>query len=165
MRIITIVISAGVLALAAASLSAEETIRPRGKAAYEAELQALNEKYGPQAKVSELREQTQGSISAAEPPAKTTSSKELAGNGLRVTLLPVGEKQFLLSEQVFDGSALELHLAKLQAKRELNSVILLSNADRRIEIPHLLELSRLSRELNFPALYQDGNEIKAIAGR
>lgn len=166
MRNTIILVSATVLALSAAVAFAEETIRPRGQAAYEAELQALTEKYGPQATVSQLRKETQGSTGTIQP---TITKPELATEkpvgGVRVTLLPVGENQFLLSEQVFDGTALELHLAQLQTKQNLDRVILLSNNERKIEIPHLLELARLGRKLNIPALYQDGDEIKAIAGR
>lgn len=148
--------------------AAEEMIRPRGQAAYEAELKALNAKYGPQAKVSELREQTEEeppptASSAAVPAARTVAPS--AAPALRVTLLPVGENQFMLADQVYDGAALGLQLAQMQAKQPLDSVILLSDEERQIGIPHLIELARLGRELNFPALYQDGEAIKAIAGR
>ncbi len=166
MRNTIILISATVLALSATVAFAEETIRPRGQAAYEAELQALTEKYGPQAKLSQLREETQGSPGTQQPITETPkSATEKSVGGVRVTLLPVGENQFLLSDQVFDGPALELHLAQLQTKQNLDRVILLSNNERKIEIPHLLELARLGRKLNIPALYQDGDKIKAMAGR
>ncbi len=150
-------------------VAAEEMIRPRGQAAYEAELKALNAKYGPQAKVSELREKAKGDppvASASAPPAaRSVAPGEAAAPALRVTLLPVGENQFMLADQVYDGAALGLQLAQMQAKQPLDSVILLSNEERQIGIPHLIELARLGRELNFPALYQDGEAIKAIAGR
>lgn len=151
--------------------AAEEIIRPRGQAAYEAELKALNAKYGPQGKVSELREKTEGdpplpaASSPSAAPAAALKAGEPAAKALRVTLLPVGENQFMLAEQVYDGAALGLQLAQMQAKQPLDSVILLSDEDRQIGIPHLIELARLGRELNFPALYQDGEAIKAIAGR
>ena len=153
-----------------AQLQAEEMIRPRGQAAYEAELKALNAKYGPQAKVSQLREQAQGTGEATDAVAAATEQAavnptDAAAPALRITLLPVGERQFMLAEEVYDGAALELHLAQMRARQPLDSVILLSDSERKIEIPHLLELARLGRELNIPALYQDGDSIKAIAGR
>jgi len=167
LRSTQILIGIGLLAMGS-GLLAEEMIRPRGQAAYEAELKALNAKYGPQAKVSQLREDTQGdevAISASESDPDPAPAPAQEVTAIRVTLLPVGERQFMLAEQVYDGAALELQLAQMQLRQPLDSVILLSSEERKIGIPHLLELARLGRELNVPALYQDGDALKAIAGR
>lgn len=99
------------------------------------------------------------------PPAEPIrSADELDGApALRIALLPVGQKQFLLREQVYDAESLEIYLRKLE--QPIDSVVLLDEADHPIELGHLVALGQLSRTLRVPTLYQQGNNLRALSVR
>ena len=79
---------------------------------------------------------------------------------LRVALLPVGQHQFQLREQIYDVDSLEIYLRQLQ--QPIDSVVLLSEDGRRIELGHLVALGRLGRLLRVPTLYQQGTQLRAL---
>lgn len=100
----------------------------------------------------------------SDPDANRRNAEELVdAPALRVTLLPVGQRQFLLREQIYDAESLEIYLRQLN--QSIDSVILLSEPDHPIEIGHLVALGRLGRALRVPTMYQQGGNLRALSVR
>ncbi len=98
------------------------------------------------------------------PPSGANRGDEMVGvPALRIALLPVGQKQFLLREQIYDAESLEIYLRKLD--QPIDSVVLLAEADHIIELGHLVALGQLSRTLRVPTLYQQGGNLRALSVR
>lgn len=153
---------------AIAQSDSDTMLAPRGRDAYEQHLAELNAKYGAE-KESTLKDAV---LKANDAPSKSQPSpgaNRLAmpadiapGQKVRIELLPHGERDFLFQEQVYDASSLTQALGNVQRGYVIDQIVLLTEAERPIQIDHLLEVGRLGRELGVPASYQQGNELKLI---
>lgn len=147
-------------------------LTPRGREAYERHLAELNAKYGAD------KDQDQGALKEAvlsvnsapargevSPSRVAVPAEATPGQRLRIEILPHADRQFLLQDQVYDGSSLFEALAQLQSGYVIDQVVLLSDGDHAILIDHLLELARLGRNLQVTTAYQQGGELKLISAQ
>jgi len=184
--------------------SAETVMTPRDRAAFEAELQALNEKYGPKAGAMELAASSTGEADAvpsdnaaltSEPTAAavanvvqtpaldgeqaaqsallsaranqqlTGASNTAAVSKLRIELSPKNAREFIFDGQSYTQRDLMPILQALQQKHALDYVVLLQAGVAPVQLTHIVELAKISRALRTPALYQDGDQLRAVDAR
>lgn len=186
--------------------SAETVMTPRDKAAFEAELQALNEKYGPKAGAMEqgassmekadvkpngssiatpealaepalvpiakpmpMQEGEQAAesalLSAQANHQLTGSSNTGAVSKLRIELSPKNAREFVFDGQSYTQTDLMPILLALKQKHALDYVVLLQAGIEPVQLTHIVELAKISRELRTPAVYQDGNQLRAVDAR
>ncbi len=171
--------------------NAETIISPRSKADHEAEIRALNEKYAPKAD-AQLEAQVQAAggvlpsntqtptgdgaaqraeIETARRQAESAAMAALggkqtpaAGTKVRAELAAVGLNKFMFSGKIYSREELLPVLVELGKLYKLDHLVLLSSGEP-IQLSHLVELSKLSDGLKLPALYQYGNELRAISTR
>lgn len=147
-------------------------LTPRGRAEYEKHLAELNAKYGADKTQTELKEAV---LAANAAPTKAQTGAGVArvalpadlvpGQKLKVELLPHGDNQFLFQDEVFDALGLEDALANVKRTYVIDQIILRTDADRTIQIDHLLELARIGRDLEVTTAYQQGDELKLISAQ
>lgn len=161
-----------VLALLSPLCSATETIlSPRTKAEHEADLKALQEKYGPArddaAALTVDSRPVPASISTPAPESSRGSSAPppAAAQRMRVTLYPDGDRGFLYNEERYDTTALTQLLADLGRRERLDSLLLLEREDRVVGLTHVVELAKLGKALKLPTMYQQGSEFKSISAQ
>ncbi|GMU44829.1 MAG: hypothetical protein IT479_16285 [Xanthomonadales bacterium] len=150
----------------------ETMLAPRGRAAYEKHLAELNAKYGAGEDQQALKAAVL-SANAAPPPREAGAAVNRVvvpvnvapGQRLKVELLPHGDRQFLFQDEVYDALSLQDALVGLKRGYVIDQIILLSNAERPIQIDHLLELARIGRDLEVTTAYQQGGELKLISAK
>jgi hypothetical protein len=96
-------------------------------------------------------------------PTRRQADDQAGVPALRIALLPVGERQFMLREQIYDAESLEIYL--LQLKQPIDSIVLLSEPGQRIELGHLVALGELGRAMRVPTLYEQGGNLRALSVR
>jgi len=172
--------------------NAETIISPRSKADHEAEVRALNEKYAPKAD-AQLEAQVQASggvlpsatrtptgdgeaqraaIESARRQAESAAMAALggkqapaAGTKVRAELIATGLDKFMFDGKVYSREDLMPVLVELGKLYKLDHLVLLDSGGEPIQLNHLVELSKLSDGLKLPALYQYGNELRAVSTR
>ena len=171
---------------------AETIMSPRSKAEHEAEIRALNEKYAPkpdaqlEAQVqasggvlpSETRTPTgdgeaqRAAVETARRQAESAAMAALggkfaptAGSKVRAELIATGLDKFMFSDKIYRREDLLPVLIELGKLYKLDHIVLLDSGGEQIQLNHLVELSKLSDGLKLPALYQYGNELRAISTR
>ena len=87
-----------------------------------------------------------------------------AGTKVRAELVAVGLDKFMFDEKVYSREELLPVLVELGKLYKLDHLVLLASGEP-IQLNHLVELSKLSDGLKLPALYQYGNELRAINTR
>lgn len=171
----------------ATQVRAETVISPRTKAEHEAEMRELAKKYAPTMD-PELEQQLKASGGVL--PSKTGVSgtpevdplaqidarrqaesaamaaiggnqKPAPGTKVRADLLAFGADQFVFAEKPYSREALLPVLVELGKLYNLDHIVLLTDADP-IQLSHLVELSKLSESLKVPALYQLGDQLRAV---
>lgn len=172
-------------------LHAETIMSPRSKAEHEAEIRALNEKYAPKADAQlEAQVQASGGVlpSATRTPtgegeaqrAMVESARRqaeslamaavggkqtpTAGTKVRAELAAVGLDKFMFGGKIYSREDLMPILVELGKLYKLDHLVLLAT-DEPIQLSHLVALSKLSDGLKLPALYQYGNELRAVSTR
>jgi len=187
-------------------VSAETVMTPRDRAAFEAELQALNEKYGPKAGAMELAASSMDEADAdARPSAEAASTSEpmatpvanavqtpalegeqaaqsallsaranqqltgasttAAVSKLRIELSPNNAREFMFDGQSYTRRDLMPILQALKQKYAIDYVVLLQAGAEPVQLTHIVELAKISRELLTPAVYQDGKQLRAVDAR
>jgi len=187
-------------------VSAETVMTPRDRAAFEAELQALNEKYGPKAGAMELAASSMDEADAdARPSADAASTSEpmaapvanavqtpalegeqaaqsallsaranqqltgasttAAVSKLRIELSPKNARDFMFDGQSYTRRDLMPILQALKQKYAIDYVVLLQAGAEPVQLTHIVELAKISRELLTPAVYQDGKQLRAVDAR
>jgi|GEM_PF-1692393 len=185
-------------------VSAETVMTPRDRAAFEAELQALNEKYGPKAGAMELAASSMDeadarpsaeAASTSEPMAApmanavqtpalegeqaaqsallsaranqqlTGASTTAAVSKLRIELSPKNARDFMFDGQSYTRRDLMPILQALKQKYAIDYVVLLQAGAEPVQLTHIVELAKISRELLTPAVYQDGKQLRAVDAR
>lgn len=171
MKTIRILIAA---ALLSAQVQATETIlSPRSKAEHEADLKALQEKYGParddaRALTVDSRPSPVPPTSVPAPSRSTPTSvapPPVAAQRVRITLYPDGDRGFLYNEKRYDTTALTQLLGDLGRQQRLDSLLLLERDERLVELTHVVELAKLGKALKLPTMYQQGSEFKSISAQ
>ena len=171
---------------------AETVISPRSRADHEAEVRALNEKYAlkPNAQL-EAQVQASGGIlpsaihtptgdgeaqrATAESARRQAQSAAMAvlggkqtpaaGTKVRAELVASGLDKFMFGGKIYSREDLLPVLVELSKLHTLDHLVLLDSGGEPIQLNHLVALSKLSDGLNVPALYQYGNELRAISTR
>lgn len=150
----------------------ETMLAPRSRAAYEKHLAELNAKYGADKDQQALKEAVLSANGAPPPRATGAPAARVAvpadvapGQRLKVELLPHGDRQFLFQDEVFDALSLQDALAEVKRTYVIDQIILLSDAERPLQIDHLLELARIGRDLEVTTAYQQGGELKLISAK
>ncbi len=155
--------------------SADTILSPRTKAEHEADLKALQEKYGPArddaaaltatGAASRPSEVPGNPIPAPVTPAGATAAPAAtAGNErVRVTLYPEGVRGFLFNGKSYDTAALTQVLQELGRQQRMDSLLLLESEERVVELTHVVELAKLGKALKLPTMYQQGQEFKSIS--
>ncbi|MCU0757439.1 MAG: hypothetical protein MUE46_20400 [Xanthomonadales bacterium] len=158
--------------------SADTILSPRTKAEHEADLKALQDKYGPAR--DDAAALTASSVSprppAAEPapaarpavpaaaPTPGPAAPAAAGSErVRVTLYPEGARGFLFNGKSYDTASLTQVLQELGRQQRMDSLLLLESEDRIVELTHVVELAKLGKALKLPTMYQQGQEFKSIS--
>lgn len=170
MKTIRILIAA---ALLSAQASATETIlSPRSKAEHEADLKALQEKYGPardDAAALTVDSRPTAPIGATPAPARSAPAPAapppVAAQRVRITLYPDGDRGFLYNDKRYDTTALTQLLGDLGRQQRLDSLLLLERDERLVELTHVVELAKLGKALKLPTMYQQGSEFKSISAQ
>ena len=80
---------------------------------------------------------------------------------MRADLLALGADQFVFAEKPYSREALLPVLIELGKLYNLDHVVLLTQGDP-IQLAHLVELSKLSESLKVPAMYQLGDQLRAV---
>jgi hypothetical protein len=167
---------------------AETIISPRSKAEHEAEMRALTEKYAPK---TDAKMEQQAQASGGVLPSTASSSKPLVsgdaenarrqaqsaamaavggdkapakGTKVRAELTATGLDKFIFAGKTYDRESLYPVLVELGKLYTLDHIVLLDHGEA-IQLNHLVELSKLSNSLQLPAMYQYGNELRAINAR
>jgi hypothetical protein len=173
------------LALPVVALGAETIMSPRTKAEHEADLKRMNELYGPK-QDAKLQDQVQAQAANNDPAvaaatvnatpiarpatpsvatpaaaAVTPSAPAAKADRIRAELSAVGTDRFKFGGKTYTRTELEAVLIDLASSYPLDHIALLSNGDP-IQLSHLIELSKLSEALKKPAMYQSGNQFKAV---
>ena len=171
--------------------SAETIISPRSRADHEAEVRALNEKYAPKSN-AQLDAQVQASggvlpnalhtptgdgeaqraaVESARRQAESAAMAALggkqtpaAGTKVRAELGASGLDKFIFGGKIYSREDLLPVLVELGKLYKLDHLVLLASGEP-IQLSHLVALSKLSESLKLPALYQYGNELRAISTR
>ena len=176
------------LSLSAVPVRAETVISPRTKAEHEAQMRELAKQYAPKLD-PELEQQLKASGGVL--PSKSNTSavpseidpltqidarrqaesaamaavggkqKPAAGTKVRADLLALGADQFVFAEKPYSREALLPVLIELGKLYNLDHVVLLTQGDP-IQLAHLVELSKLSESLKVPAMYQLGDQLRAV---
>lgn len=170
MKSIRILIAA---VLVSPSASATDTIlSPRSKAEHEADLKALQEKYGPardDAAALTVDSRPVPTVTPAPTPARSapapTAPPPVAAQRIRITLYPDGDRGFLYNEKRYDTTTLTQLLNDLGRQQRLDSLLLLERDDRLVELTHVVELAKLGKALKLPTMYQQGSEFKSISAQ
>ena len=171
---------------------AETVISPRSRADHEAEVRALNEKYAPKPNAQlEAQVQASGGIlpsaihtptgdgeaqrATAESARRQAQSAAMdvlggkqtpaAGTKVRAELVASGLDKFMFGGKIYSREDLLPVLVELSKLYTLDHLVLLDSGGEPIQLNHLVALSKLSDGLNVPALYQYGNELRAISTR
>lgn len=171
---------------------AETVISPRSRADHEAEVRALNEKYAPKPNAQlEAQVQASGGIlpsaihtptgdgeaqrATAESARRQAQSAAMAvlggkqtpaaGTKVRAELVASGLDKFMFGGKIYSREDLLPVLVELSKLHTLDHLVLLDSGGEPIQLNHLVALSKLSDGLNVPALYQYGNELRAISTR
>lgn len=171
----------------ALSVRAETVISPRTKAEHEAQMRELAKKYAPTMD-PELEQQLRASggvlpskANAASPAdidpltqidarrqAESAAMAAIGGNQkpapgtkVRADLLALGADQFVFAEKPYTREALLPVLIELATLYRLDHIVLLTRGEP-IQLSHLVELARLSESLKVPALYQLGDQLRAV---
>lgn len=171
---------------------AETVISPRSRADHEAEVRALNEKYAPKPDAQlEAQVQASGGIlpsaihtptgdgeaqrATAESARRQAQSAAMAvlggkqtpaaGTKVRAELVASGLDKFMFGGKIYSREDLLPVLVELSKLHTLDHLVLLDSGGEPIQLNHLVALSKLSDGLNVPALYQYGNELRAISTR
>ena len=171
---------------------AETVISPRSRADHEAEVRALNEKYAPKPNaLLEAQVQASGGIlpsaihtptgdgeaqrATAESARRQAQSAAMAvlggkqtpaaGTKVRAELVASGLDKFMFGGKIYSREDLLPVLVELSKLHTLDHLVLLDSGGEPIQLNHLVALSKLSDGLNVPALYQYGNELRAISTR
>jgi hypothetical protein len=165
--------------LLAPAVGAETIISPRTKAEHEADMKRLSELYGPKADprlLEQVKAQQAGQTAqaaetltsktatpTAQPPAAKPSQAPSAkpAEKIRAELGASGQDRFIFAGKVYSRLELEPVLRDLDQSYALDHIALMSNAEP-IQLKHLIELSKLSEALKKPAMYQDGDQFKAV---
>lgn len=166
-------------------------LSPRSRAEYEADLKALEQKYGfkdgsgtkaqviveqgassePVPAAPGQRNASAGSASARLPPAAggtaapATSVLRTAPAGaqrIRIQLLPVDERQFSLDGERYDAVTLRQRLIELSGQYQLDSLLLLETPGQPVGLGHVVELTKLAEAVRLPALYQQNGVWHAV---
>ena len=175
------------VSLSAVQVRAETVISPRTKAEHEAEMRELAKKYAPKLD-PELEQQLKASggvlpsksgggatgdidpltqidarrqAESAAMAAIGGKQKPAPGTKVRADLLAQGADQFVFAEKSYRRDALLPVLIELGKLYNLDHIVLLSGNDP-IQLSHLVELSKLSESLKVPALYQLGDQLRAV---
>ncbi len=171
---------------------AETIISPRSQAEHEAEIRALNEKYAPKPD-AQLEAQVQASggvlpsathtptgngeaqraeMESARRQAESAAMAALggkqapaAGTKVRAELIATGLDKFMFGGKAYSRDELLPVLVELGKLYQLDHLVLLDSGGEPIQLKHLVEFSKLSDGLKLPALYQYGNELRAISTR
>lgn len=180
----------GLLTLLSGLCHAETVLMPRTAAEREADLKALSEKYAPRADPQlevQLR-QSGGALPTDHSGAPTVSANAASsdarlladaaasvalgatsapapGTKVRIELYPSGLNKFTFSAQIYDVASLQPVLEELATKYKLDHIVLLNGPESLVELSHLVELAKLGKALALPAVYQEGNELKAVDTR
>lgn len=176
-----------VAVFAATQVRAETVISPRTKAEHEAEMRELAKKYAPTMD-PELEQQLKASggalpsktgvsgTDAVDPLAQIDARRQAEsaamaaiggkqkpelGTKVRADLLALGADQFVFAEKPYNREALLPVLIELGKLYNLDHIVLLTDGDP-IQLAHLVELSKLSESLKVPALYQLGDQLRAV---
>ncbi|MCU0756796.1 MAG: hypothetical protein MUE46_17075 [Xanthomonadales bacterium] len=164
--------------LCATSASADTILSPRTKAEHEADVKALQEKYGPardDAAALTASSTTPrpaagnpvlpapGAAPAVRPPPAPVAPPEAGSERVRVTLYPEGNRGFLYNGKSYDTAALTQVLQELGRQQRMDSLLLLESEDRIVELTHVVELAKLGKALKLPTMYQQGQEFKSIS--
>jgi hypothetical protein len=173
MRFLTIIC----LICLTSTLWAETIMSPRTKAEHEAELKRLSELYAPSAdpKLQAQRaeqiaaEPAAGSTTEVSPAPQAPLTKAAIGQGqtpaaqakVRAELLASGLDKFIFAGKVYDRATLLQVLQELGGQYQLDHLVLLQGGEK-IQLNHLVELSKLSDSLKLPAMYQLGSELRAV---
>jgi hypothetical protein len=167
--------------LLAPAVAAETIISPRTKAEHEADMKRLSELYGPKADprlLEQVKAQQSGQTAQAaesvtakpamptpQPPVAKPASAPLQSakpaEKIRAELGASGQDRFVFAGKVYSRLELEPVLRDLDQSYALDHIALMSNAEP-IQLKHLIELSKLSEVLKKPAMYQDGDQFKAV---
>jgi hypothetical protein len=147
----------GVLGPIAAS--AETVLLPRTKADHQADLRALEERYGAKHE-GELRQQIE--VQSAEVAREREARAEVPAPRVQITLEARSNGLFFFADRELTGPALEAELESLKALSRIDSVLLLESSSASIEASHLIELLRISRQFDVLALYQKGQEVLPV---
>jgi hypothetical protein len=161
---------------------AETIMSPRTKAEHEADMKRMNELYGPK-QDAKLQTQVQAQASNNDPavaastasatpivrpattPANTSNSAAPQAAAkvekIRAELSASGIDRFKFAGKIYTREELEPVLIDLAASYPLDHIALMSTGDP-IQLKHLIELSKLSQVLKKPAMYQSGNQFKAV---
>lgn len=159
-----------VCCLLSSTAGATETIlSPRSKAEHEADLKALQEKYGPArddaaALTVDNRPVAPPTVTPASP-GRAGTAPPVAAQRIRITLYPDGDRGFIYNEERYDTAALTRMLADLGRRERLDSLLLLEREDRVVELTHIVELAKLGKSLKLPTMYQQGSEFKSISAQ
>lgn len=156
--------------LASTAAPADTILSPRTKAEHEADLKALQDKYGPaRDEAAALTASGQTPRPAPATPAPAAPSSSAAGTPpagserIRVTLYPEGDRGFLFNGRSYDTAALTRALQELGRQQRMDSLMLLETEDRLVELTHVVELAKLGKALKLPTVYQQGQEFKSIS--
>ncbi len=104
----------------------------------------------------QAKAQQQAERAAAATPALQTGSK------LRVDLIAQANGQFLFNGQSYTREELAPVLVSLGQQYRLDHIVLLQSGSEPISLIAQVELSKLSAQLNTPAMYQSGNQLRAV---
>jgi hypothetical protein len=177
--------------IVASQAVAETVLTPRTKAEHEAELKALQEKYGPRsdpklqaqtgqvvtaqttAPSAPVRSNTAvaGNLSAADierdarqaADAVKSSQKLAPGQKIRVDLMARSDGRFGFNGKDYQRIELQAVLQALGKNYKIDHLVLMqSAADQPIALTQKLALSDLSTTLKTPALFQDGTQLRAV---
>jgi hypothetical protein len=173
------------------SAFADTVLSPRSKAEHEADLKALQEKYGPKEdpKLQEQLRAQQGAnktnapvieldlsheqskapaankTAQITPPAASAQNAQAArpaGDKVRIDLYAEGSNQFRFVDVVYSREQLLEKLTTISQRYTLDHIVLYPDKQT-IELTHLLELAKVAETLKVTAVYQSGNELRPVA--